>query len=207
MAKVRAGGEQAPRFALRRLGGDDRLLKPEIAQGGVAGGARAERPAVFALAVCDRKIVDAGDALAHQALFVEFPILVAIAAEPMAAVIMPLISKADGDAVVAESPDFLDRGSRARESICALETPQWPRGLAGTRRDCASGYRPYRGKCHAARIAGVPGVLGHAGLLGDGLSRERRQRGARHGDLGYRCGRSVSRPSGESMARCLSTDR
>jgi len=54
---------------------------------------------ILAFALLDRKIVDAGDAQAHQAAFVEFPILVAIAAEPMAAVVVPFIGKAHGDAI------------------------------------------------------------------------------------------------------------
>src|SRR3984893_10672558 len=72
-------------------------------------GAAAERPVELAFAFLDREIVDAGDAKAHQAVFVEFPILVAIAAEPVAAVVMPFIGKAHGDAVAVESPDFLDQ--------------------------------------------------------------------------------------------------
>jgi hypothetical protein len=52
-------------------------------------GAAAERPVELAFALLDREIVDAGDAQAHQAVFVEFPILVAVAAEPVAAVVMP----------------------------------------------------------------------------------------------------------------------
>jgi hypothetical protein len=82
-------------------------------------GAAAERPVVFALALFDKQIVDAGDAQTHQAMLVEFPVLVAVAAEPVAAVVVPLIGKAYGDAVRAKGPDLLDqavvasqRGSR-----------------------------------------------------------------------------------------------
>ena len=64
---------------------------------------------VFAAALRDRKIVDAGDAQAHQAMLVELPILVAVAAKPAAAVVVPLIGKAHRDAVLAEGPDFLDQ--------------------------------------------------------------------------------------------------
>src|SRR5690242_10176080 len=56
-----------------------------------------KRPAIFAFALGDRSIVDAGDAAAHQAMFVEFPVLVTVAAKPIAAVIAPLISKAHGN--------------------------------------------------------------------------------------------------------------
>ena len=56
---------------------------------------------VFAVALFDRQIIDAGDAQTHQAMFVEFPVLVAVAAEPVAAVVMPFIGKAYGDAVLS----------------------------------------------------------------------------------------------------------
>ena len=54
-------------------------------------------------------VVDAGDAQPHQPVLVEFPVLVAVAAEPVAAVVVPFIGEAHGDAVVAERPDFLDQ--------------------------------------------------------------------------------------------------
>jgi hypothetical protein len=47
-------------------------------------GAAANRPMVLALVLLGRQIVDAGDAQTHQAVLVEFPVLVAVAAEPMA---------------------------------------------------------------------------------------------------------------------------
>src|SRR5512133_804292 len=72
-------------------------------------GAATERPVVFALALLDRRIVDTGDAKAHQAMLVEFPILVAVAAEPVAAVIVPLIGEAHSNAVLAKDPDLLNQ--------------------------------------------------------------------------------------------------
>src|SRR2546423_12543814 len=72
-------------------------------------GPATEGPVELALVRANRQIIDAGDAQAHQAVLVEFPILVAIAAEPVAAVVMPLIGEAHGDAVVAEGPHFLDQ--------------------------------------------------------------------------------------------------
>jgi hypothetical protein len=77
------------------------ILKAEIAQGRVIVGAAAERPVVFAVALSDQQIIDAGDAQTHQAMLVEFPVLVAVAAEPVAAVVMPFIGKAYGDAVLS----------------------------------------------------------------------------------------------------------
>ena len=72
-------------------------------------GASTEEPVIFALAVFDRQIVDAGDPLSHQALFVEFPILVAIATKPIAGIVVPFICKAHGYPVVAKRPDLLDQ--------------------------------------------------------------------------------------------------
>src|SRR5262249_54449944 len=72
-------------------------------------GAPAERPVILALAFPDGKVIDAGDAQAHQPVLVEFPVLVAVAAEPAAAVVVPLVGEAHGDAVFAKRPDLLDQ--------------------------------------------------------------------------------------------------
>ena len=40
---------------------------------------------------------------------VELPVLVAVAAEPAAAVVMPFVGEAHGNAVVTERPDLLDQ--------------------------------------------------------------------------------------------------
>src|SRR5262245_2067349 len=68
----------------------------------------AERPVILALALGDRPVVDAGDAPAHQAVLVELPVLVAVRAEPVAAVVAPLIGEAHGDAVAGKGPQPLD---------------------------------------------------------------------------------------------------
>src|SRR5260221_8025822 len=67
------------------------------------------RPVILALAVRDAEIVDAGDAQPHQAVLVELPVLVAVAAIPVAAVVVPFIGEAHGDAVVAKRPDLFDQ--------------------------------------------------------------------------------------------------
>src|SRR3954463_12214298 len=72
-------------------------------------GASTEEPVIFALAIFDRQVVDAGDPPSHQALFVELPILVAIAAKPVSRIVVPFICKAHGYPVVAKGPDFLDQ--------------------------------------------------------------------------------------------------
>src|ERR1700736_3355134 len=72
-------------------------------------GTAAERPVIFALALLDRQIVDAGNPQVHQTALVEFPILIAVAAKPVAAIVVTLIGDTDGDTALAESPDFLDQ--------------------------------------------------------------------------------------------------
>src|SRR5947209_12556070 len=76
-----------------------------------------ERPMIFAVALPDRQIVDAGDPPAHQPILVEFPVLIAVAAKPLAAVVVPLIGKAHRDAVLAKRPELLD------EAVLELAVP------------------------------------------------------------------------------------
>ena len=85
------------------------LSKSEIAQGRVIVGTATKRPVVAALALRDREIVDAGNPQPHQAVLVELPILVALAAKPIAAVVVPLIGETNRDTILAEGPDFLNQ--------------------------------------------------------------------------------------------------
>src|SRR5258708_7312759 len=136
-------------------------------------GATAKRPVIFSFALLDRKIIDARDAQAHQAILVEFPVLVAIAAEPVPAVIVPFIGKADGDAIRMEGPDFLDQPvvelaiplSR-QESFDRLASPEEFGAVAPTTVGSV-------GERDARRIARVPGILGQTRLLGGGFDGER----------------------------------
>src|SRR5260370_1272986 len=159
------------------MGGSVRLArlchsKSEIAQSRVIIGTTAERPVVFALALLDRKIVDAGNTQAHQTVLVEFPVLVAIAAKPVAAVVVPLIGETDSNAVLAEGPDFLD------QAVVELALP-----LAGQKLfDRFAALQEFRavpppavariGERDALRIARVPRILGHADLLDRGFQCE-----------------------------------
>ena len=52
-------------------------------------------------ALVDREIVDAGVTLAHQAVFVELPVLVAIRPGPLAGIVVPFIGETNGNPVVA----------------------------------------------------------------------------------------------------------
>ena len=71
----------------------------EVAEAGVIVGTAAQGPMKAALGLADWRIVDAGETAAHQAVFAKLPILVPVGAEPGAAVVVPLIRKAHGDAV------------------------------------------------------------------------------------------------------------
>src|SRR6266853_4886902 len=66
-------------------------------------------PAVLAIRLRDRHIIDRRQTTSHQPVGVELPVLVAVGAEPVTRVIVPLVGKAHGDAVLAEGPDLLDQ--------------------------------------------------------------------------------------------------
>ena len=137
-------------------------LEPEIRERGVIVRATTERPMVFALVGPDRQVVDAGVASAHQTLIVELPVLVAIAAKPAAAVVMPFVGEAHGDAVARERPHLLD------EAVVELAPP-----FAGQERDdrlaagedfgaIAPAAVDRVGERDTFGIARIPGVLGPA---------------------------------------------
>src|SRR5712691_401983 len=139
-------------------------------------GASAEEPVIFALAIFDRQVVDAGDPPSHQALFVEFPILVAIATKPVAGIVVPFICKAHGYPVVAKCPDLLD------QPILQLANPLARQesldGLAATNElgTVAPDAIQRIGKRYVGRIARVPSILSEARLLRSAFGCKRRQR-------------------------------
>src|SRR5580704_16190594 len=155
-------------------------LKAQRAEGWVIVGTATEWPVIFALAFLDLQIVDAGDAPPHQAVLIELPVFVAVAAKPVAGIVVPFISKAYGDPVVTERPHFLD------EPIIEFATPF--AGEEGFNRLAAAdefGAIPPDAvdgvsERDAGRITGVPGILGEARLLRGGLRRERGQWRAGH---------------------------
>jgi hypothetical protein len=67
------------------------------------------RPPETALAFADRHIIDAGFAAAHQAVLVEFPLLIAVGAEPLSGVVMPFVLETHGDEIAVERPEILDQ--------------------------------------------------------------------------------------------------
>src|SRR5262245_25190495 len=124
-----------------------------------------EGPVIFALAILDRQVVDAGDAPPHQAILVELPVLIAIAAKPVAGIVMPFICKAHSDPVVAECPHFLDQPiielaiPFAREK--RLDLLAAVNELGAVAPDAVDGIA----EGDAGGIASVPGIFGEARLL------------------------------------------
>src|SRR5665213_1293852 len=153
---------------------DCQCSEPQIAQARMAVRAAAQRPVIFALTLRDRQIVDTGVAHAHQAMRVEFPILVAIAAEPVAAIIVPFIGKAYRDMIVVKRPDLLD------QAIVQLAVPfAHQERLDGVA--ALDEFRPVApaavervGGRDAGRLAAVPRILGAARLLRGGRGGEGR---------------------------------
>src|SRR5262249_14472535 len=132
------------------------------------------------LAILDRQVVDAGDAPPHQAVLIELPVLVAIAAKPAAGIVVPFICKAHGDPVVAERPHFFN------QPIIELAIP-FAREKRLNRLAAVNelgAVAPYAvdgiAEGDAGGIAAVPGIFGKARLLRGGLGCERRQRWAGH---------------------------
>src|ERR1700724_1877790 len=67
-----------------------------------------KRPLILTPWLLDRKIVDACEPQPHQAMFIKFPILIAIRPEPIPGVIVPFVREAHRDTVSGERPHFLD---------------------------------------------------------------------------------------------------
>src|SRR5690242_19263754 len=63
---------------------------------------------ILALVLANGQIVDAGDAPAHIAEFVKFPVLISVGAKPISRIVMPLIGKSHGDSVRLKRPKFFD---------------------------------------------------------------------------------------------------
>src|SRR5579864_4958288 len=108
----------------------------------------------------------------HQAVFIEFPVLVAIATKPTAAIVMPFVGEADRDSVPAERPDLFDQAvvklavPFARQKCLDFRaTPEKLRAIA----PAAVGRI---GKRDPSGIPRVPCVFGHSRLLRCGLDIE-----------------------------------
>ena len=64
---------------------------------------------IFSVRFFDRKIIDAREPQTHQAIVVVFPIFVAVRPIPVARVVVPLVSKPNGNAISGESPKLFDQ--------------------------------------------------------------------------------------------------
>src|SRR5690349_4673961 len=144
-------------------------------------GTSPERPVVHTLVGLDRQVIDAGDTCAHQPVFVEFPVLVAVAAEPVTAIIVPFVGETHRDTVVTKGPHLLD------QAVVELLAPLAPKkGLYGIAAlEEFGAVAPLTvdaiGECHLRGVARVPSIFGHAGLLRRRLGREGWQWRTLHG--------------------------
>jgi len=112
----------------------------------------------------DGLFADARDAALHQSAGGELPVLVAIGAEPIAAVVMVFTREAYGDAVIRTRP--FSRPLAFEESI--------DRVAAGDEFRAVSPLAIFGiGECDPGRIAAVPGILGQPGFLRGGIVVER----------------------------------
>ena len=154
--------------------------EPKIAQRWVIVRPAAEWPMIFAVAFLDGKVIDTRKTKPHQAMLIEFPVFVAVAAEPIPAVVMTFIGKTYGNAVLVERPEFLDQAIveftaplARQECFDLLAALQEFRAVSPPAVRCV-------GKGDARRVAGIPGIFGHAHFLSGGFGSERRKRWATH---------------------------
>ena len=68
-----------------------------------------QRPVEFPVGRGDRLVVDTGVAHGHVAVGIELPVLVAVRAEPVAGIVVPLVGKTHGNAVPVACPQILDQ--------------------------------------------------------------------------------------------------
>jgi hypothetical protein len=122
-------------------------------------GPAAEGPEVLAIRAANGQIVHAREAPRHEAVRLEFPVLVSVRSKPLPAVVVPLVGKPDGDPVVVKRPEPLD------EAIVQLSDPL-PREKLNNCRTTGQKFRaiaPDAVQGVAPRdslgVTGVPGVL------------------------------------------------
>ncbi len=68
----------------------------------------AQCPAELPFRFFDDQVINARSPR-HQALFVEFPILVPVGSKPVSVVVVPLICKSNSDPVTVPGPQFFDQ--------------------------------------------------------------------------------------------------
>lgn len=156
-----------------------------------------KRPMELPVFGLDRPVIDARVAMRHQALGIELPVLIAVAAEPVAGVVVPLVHKPYRDAMAVEGPKLLDQAVVKLLGPLALQ--QGLRLSAALRELCPVAPDRVRavGEHDACRVAAVPAVFGQADLLDGRVAGEWRQRRAGvHGGVLQRDGHEVPQSSG-----------
>ena len=125
----------------------------------------------------DGDIIDTGVPFFHQPVVIEFPVLIAISAVPLARRIMKFIFEADSNAVAGEGPEFLFKfivqfvlpfaGEELNDFFSAVEEfgAVAPLGVGGV------GERYFFG------VTGIPGVFCQLNFLSGGFGCERRKWG------------------------------
>src|SRR6478609_413341 len=133
-------------------------------------------PVEFPLRFADRQVVDAGEAPLHVACGIELPVLVAVAAEPLAGVVVPFVGKAHRNPVSSEGPQFLDQpviqfaGPLAYQEGMDLAAPARKLGAIAPQR--IGGIDPD----DAIGITRVPGIFCCPHFHERRVQRKRRQR-------------------------------
>src|SRR5262245_36816074 len=141
------------------------LLKTEIAEGWMIFWTGTKRPVVLTLLFRNWQIIDAGNSPLHSTVGVEFPVFIAVAAEPIEAVVMPLISKAHCNTIFMERPNLFD------QPVVELAVPfagqESNDGLATDQKFCPISPNTVDAisESDLSRIARVPGVFGFADLV------------------------------------------
>src|ERR1700741_3758350 len=124
----------------------------------------------------------------HQPVAVELPVLVAERTKPAPGVVVPLVGKAHGDAIVLKGPQLLDQSvvelavplaTEKRHDLLSADDELGPVAPAALH---AVGERDTLG------VARIPAVLGRAHLLDRCVERERWQWGPGLGALGRAIG-------------------
>src|SRR5215472_1800641 len=67
-----------------------------------------ERPQEFAFLGANGHVIDTGFAPTHQTVFIKLPLLVSVRAKPAAAIVVPLVLKANRDAILVKSPKLFN---------------------------------------------------------------------------------------------------
>jgi hypothetical protein len=133
-------------------------------------------PAVLSIALRNRQVIDTRNPAAHEAVFVELPILVAVGSRPMARVVAPLVGKANCNSIVLMCPEFLDQS--VVHFLAPLARQERDDGVPSGQKLGAISPNAVRGvrEGHIFRVASVPRVFCLADFFCRRVGVERRER-------------------------------